>query len=183
MSSEKYRQMTRERIKRWREEKPEEYELAREKNRRSIQNEESKQKRNKSLAAWRQENPELYALYKEKLKKAQHSEEAEAKRRASLKRYHAEHPEAAKKRSKASVAKSSKPVNMLDLETNEVIRTFPSQHAAAEWLAQNGYAKNTNCVASVNAVCLKKKCTTGYGYRKKAYGFGWEYAEKRNNSQ
>ena len=51
-------------------------------------------------------------------------------------------------------------------------------NAVAEWLAQNGYTKNTNCVASVNAVCLKKKCTTGYGYRKKAYGFGWEYAEK-----
>ena len=46
---------------------------------------------------------------------------------------------------------------------------------AAKWLVEKGFAKNTNCKSSISAVCLKKKCTTGYGYRKKAYGFGWEF--------
>ena len=64
---------------------------------------------------------------------------------------------------------------MLDLETGEVLRTFESQNAAARWLVENGIAKNKNCVTSISAVCLKSPCSTGYGYRKKAYGYGWEF--------
>ena len=52
-----------------------------------------------------------------------------------------------------------------------------NEHEAARWLVDQGIAKNTNCVRSISAVCLKKPCTTGYGYRKKAYGFGWEFSE------
>ena len=66
---------------------------------------------------------------------------------------------------------------MCDLETGEIIRTFKSQHEAAQWLVDNGLAKNTNCVSSINGVCQRKPCTTGYGYRKKAYGYDWRYAE------
>lgn len=32
-------------------------------------------------------------------------------------------------------------------------------------------------VSSINGVCQRKPCTTGYGYRKKAYGYDWRYAE------
>ena len=67
---------------------------------------------------------------------------------------------------------------MCDPETGEVIRTFTSQHEAAQWLVDNGLAKNTNCASSINGVCQRKPCTTGYGYRKKAYGYDWQYAEK-----
>ena len=56
---------------------------------------------------------------------------------------------------------------MCDPETGEVIRTFTSQHEAAQWLVDNGLAKNTNCASSINGVCQRKPCTTGYGYRKK----------------
>ena len=31
----------------------------------------------------------------------------------------------------------------------------------------NGLAENTNCVSSINGVCQRKPCTTGYGCRKK----------------
>ena len=105
--------------------------------------------------------------------------EAKAKRAKSLKEWNALHPEEsrinAQRRAKASAAKCSKPVNMVDLNTGEVLRTFGSQRDAAKWLVEQGLAKNMNCVSSISAVCQKKPCTTGYGYRKKAYGFGWDY--------
>ncbi len=178
MSSDKYRNMTSERIKNWKKNNLEAYTKSRNNNKKAMQSQESKQKRNLSLEKWRKENPEQYEKNERKRKEALHSKEAEEKRSASLKKFNKEHPEIIKKRSQASVAKCSKPVNMLDLVTKKVLRTFPSQHAAAVWLVDNGYAKNINCVASINAVCLHKKCTTGYGYRTKAYGYGWEYAEK-----
>ena len=181
MTSEKYQKMMSERIKNWKKNNPEAYSQARENNRKAMQSQASKDKRNKSLAKWREENPDLYEEYEKKRKAALHSKEAEEKRSVSLKKWNEEHPEAAKKRSQASVKKCSKPVNMLDLNTREVLQTFSSQHAAAAWLVENGYAKNTNCVASINAVCLHKKCTTGYGYRTKAHGFGWEYAKGENS--
>ena len=118
----------------------------------------------------------------QKLSLARNSPEARKKRSESLKAWAEENPEEAKanakKRSAASVAKCSKPVNMCDLETGEVIRTFTSQHEAAQWLVDNGLAKNTNCVSSINGVCQRKPCTTGYGYRKKAHGYDWQYAGK-----
>ncbi|KTD82405.1 hypothetical protein [Legionella waltersii] len=60
----------------------------------------------------------------------------------------------------------------------KVLKTFPSQHAAAKWLVENGKAKNSNCVSSISSVCLRKPCSTGYGYRKKAYGYGWCFASE-----
>lgn len=65
---------------------------------------------------------------------------------------------------------------MIDLQSGEVLKAFPSQHAAAKWLVENSKAKNLNCVASISSVCLRKPCTTGYGYRKKAYGYDWRFA-------
>lgn len=116
-------------------------------------------------------HPEEHKAMQEKLSLARNSPEARKKRSESLKAWAEDNPEAAKanakKRSAASVAKSSKPVNMCDLETGEVIRTFTSQHEAAQWLVDNSLAKNTNCVSSINGVCQRKPCTTGYGYRKK----------------
>ena len=107
---------------------------------------------------------------------------AKEKRKHSLKEWNASHPEEAKanslKRSMASAQKCQKAVNMLDLQTGEIVRCFESQHAAAEWLVSQGIAKNRNCVSSISAVCLKKPCSTGYGFRKKAYGFGWEFKQK-----
>lgn len=127
-------------------------------------------------------HPEEHKAMQEKLSLARNSPEARKKRSESLKAWAEDNPEAAKanakKRSAASVAKSSKPVNMCDLETGEVIRTFTSQHEAAQWLVDNRLAKSTNCVSSINGVCQRKPCTTGYGYRKKAYGYDWQYAEK-----
>lgn len=178
MSSDKYRQMSSERIKKWMTSDPEGYRKARIKNKEAMQNDATKQKRNKSLIEWREQNPVLYEEYEKKRLEALQSEETRKKRSNSLKKYNREHPEVIEKRSMASVAKTSKAVNMIDLETREVLRTFSSHHAAAEWLVQKGYAKNVNCVASINAVCLHKKCTTGYGYRTKAYGFGWEFVIK-----
>jgi hypothetical protein len=103
--------------------------------------------------------------------------EAITKRKASLKKWRDANPqqaaENAKKRTNASAAKTSKEVCMVDLESGNTLKTFPSQHAAARWLVENGKAKNTNCITSISSVCRKSPCTTGYGYRKKAYGYGW----------
>lgn len=84
----------------------------------------------------------------------------------------------AQKRAKAAAAKTSKAVSMIDLESGNILRNFPSAHVAARWLVQEGKAKNTNCVSSINAICLCRPCSSGYGYRKKAYGYGWRFAEK-----
>lgn len=66
---------------------------------------------------------------------------------------------------------------MLDLETGNVLREFSSVHEAARWLVKAGIAKNTNCASSISSVCLRKPCTTGYGYRKKAYGYDWRFTK------
>ncbi len=177
MSSEKYKDMTRQRIKKWKAENPEEYKKARENNRLSMQSDASKAKRNESLKKWRETHPEEYALNKSRSLKAAHSAEAEKKRSESHKKWSAEHPEQVKKRTAASAEACRKPVNMIDLDTGDVIRTFKSQIEAAEWLIEQGIAKSINCKTSISAVCLKRPCTTGYGYRKKAYGFGWEFGK------
>lgn len=180
MSADEYRQMTSDRIKNWKERDPEGYAQARENNKLAQQSEEVKEKKRKGREQWIRENPEQYEKNKNKALRAAHSPEAEKKRSESLKAFYRDNPKAAeivKMRSELSVKACQKAVNMLDLETGEVIRSFSSQHEAARWLVDNGFAKNTNCVSSISAVCLKKPCTTGYGYRKKAYGFGWEFAE------
>ena len=181
MSDEKYSNMFRERILQWRNKNPEEYEKAREKNRIAARSEESRLKRKVSREKWIAEHPEEHKLYQQKLIAARTTPEAIEKRKASLKLWRESHPEEAKekdrKRAAASAEKNSKRVNMCNLETGEIIKTFNSQAEAAQWLVDQGIAKNTNCKSSISQVCLHKPCTTGYGVRKKAYGFGWKFAD------
>ena len=177
MSDKKYRDMTRKRIEKWIQENPEKYKESRKKNVESLQTTQSKEKRKASLNSWIEKNPGKHKVWQEKLIKSRTTPEAIAKRKASLKKWRDANPqqaaENAKKRAKSSAAKTSKEVCMVDLESGNTLKTFPSQHEAARWLVENGKAKNTNCVSSISSVCRKSPCTTGYGYRKKAYGYGW----------
>ncbi|WP_210396626.1 hypothetical protein [Motiliproteus sediminis] len=187
MSEEIYREMSRDRINKWKREKPREYLESRRKNHRAIKSSEVQEKRKESLRKWAQENPEKHREWQEKLIKSRTSEEANSKRKASLKEWKEKNPDEAvansKKRARAAAAKTSKEIYMLDLLTGKVLREFPSQHAAARWLVDNGMAKNTNCVSSISSVCLRKPCSTGYGYRKKAYGYGWCFASEIKNDE
>ena len=180
MSDKKYRDMTRTRIKNWIKENPEKYNESRKRSAESNRTIKSKAKRKASLNSWIEENPDKYQAWQEKLIKSRTSPEANAKRKTSLKKWCDTNPqqaaENAKKRAKAAAAKTSKEVCMVDLESGNTLKTFPSQHTAARWLVENGKAKNTNCVTSISSVCRKSPCTTGYGYRKKAYGYGWRFA-------
>jgi len=179
MSAEKYREMSRKRIAQWKEENPKEYAKARRKNREAIKTSEVQEKRKESLKKWAKDNPEKHKAWQEKLLRSRTSEEAKEKRKASLTEWKDKNPEQAKanalKRAKAAASKTSKEVCMLDLQSGEILKTFSSQHAAAKWLVENGKAKNMNCVSSISSVCLRKPCTTGYGYRKKAYGYDWSF--------
>ncbi len=181
MSDNKYREMTRERILRWKKEHPDEYEKSRENNRKAIQSSESKLKRKASREKWIAEHPEEHKLHQQNLIAARTTPEANEKRKSSLKQWKETHPEEAKENARRRVAssaeKNKKRVHMYNLETGRVIKTFDSQIAAAQWLVDKGIAKNINCKSSISQVCLKKPCTTGYGYRKQAYGFGWEFAD------
>ncbi len=179
MSDEKYRQMTRERLKNWKENNPEEYAEARRKNRDKIKTKEVQEKRKASIKKWAQEHPEEHKAWQEKLVKSRTSKNANEKRKSSLKKFKDNHPEIAhanaKNRAKAAAAKTSKSVSMIDLESGKVLKEFSSIHEAARWLVEAGLAKNKNCVSSISSVCLRKPCSTGYGYRKKAYGYDWRF--------
>lgn len=179
MSEEKYRNMSRDRIEKWKEENPIEYAQARAKNREALNTPEAQEKRKTTFKKWAKDNPEKYKAWQEKLISSRTSDQAKEKRKASLKDWRDKNPDQAKanaqKRAKAAATKLSKEVCMVDLQSGEVLETFPSQHAAAKWLVENGKAKNMNCVSSISSVCLRKPCTTGYGYRKKAYGYDWRF--------
>lgn len=180
MNDEKYREMTSERIQNWIAENPEEYAEARKNNHDAIKTPECQAKRKASFDNWVKNNPEEYQAWQEKLINSRTTPEAKEKRKASLKEWNEKNPEEAninvKKRAKAAAEKLSKSVCMIDLQSGEILKTFPSQHAAAKWLVENGKAKNLNCVSSISSVCLRTPCTTGYGYRKKAYGYHWRFA-------
>lgn len=182
MSADHYRDMTRDRVKKWKEENPEEYAKARRKNAESIKSPESQAKRKASFDEWKKNNPEEYDAWQEKLIKSRTSEEAKNKRKATLKEWNENNPEQAQanaqKRAKAAAEKLSKEIYMIDLESGNILKVFPSQRAAAKWLVDNGKAKNMNCASSISAVCLRSPCTTGYGYRKKAYGYDWRFASE-----
>lgn len=182
MSTVKYREMSRERIIKWKEENPNEYAEARRKNHEKIKTPECQAKRQASFEKWVEKHPEEYKAWQEKLIRSRTSQKANEKRKASLKEWSDKHPqkaqEYAKKRAKAAAAKTSKAVCMIDLQSGNILQKFPSQHTAAKWLVENGKAKNTNCVSSISSVCLRKPCTTGYGYRKKAYGYDWRFTEE-----
>jgi hypothetical protein len=187
MSDDKYRNMSRDRILNWKEENPEEYSEARRKNAENNRSPESIAKRMASLEQWKKNNPEKYEEWQQKLITTRTSKEANEKRKASLKKWNENNPEQAQanaqKRARASAAKSSKEVCMIDLESGNILKVFPSQHAAAKWLVDNGKAKNMNCVSSISAVCLRRPCTTGYGYRKKAYGYDWRFTSEMKTNE
>lgn len=182
MSNEKYREMSRERIKNWIVENPEKYAEARKNNHEAIKTPECQAKRKASFNNWVKNNPEEYQAWQEKLIGSRTTPEANEKRKSSLKEWSEKNPEKAnvnvKKRAKAAAEKLSKSVCMIDFQSGKILKTFPSQHAAAKWLVENGKAKNLNCVSSISSVCLRKPCTTGYGYRKKAYGYDWRLASE-----
>jgi len=186
MSAESYREMSKVRMEKWRAEKPLAYEEARRKIRKSIKSAEVQEKRMASLKKWAEENPEKHIQWQEKLLASRTSKEAKEKRKASLKNWRGSNPELAKananKRAKAAAVKLSKQICMLDLSTGAVLKTFPSQRDAARWLVENGKAKNTNCASSISAVCLGKPCTTGYGFRKKAFGYGWRFSNETDST-
>ncbi len=182
MSDEKYREMSRERIMKWKNSNPEEYAEARRKNHEKIRSPEVQVKRQASLKKYAEANPEKFQAWQDKLVKSRTSPEANEKRKVSLEKFRDKNPEVAKanakRRAKAAAAKTSKSVSMIDLESGKVVKEFSSIHEAARWLVETGVAKNTNCVSSISSVCLRKSCTTGYGYRKKAYSYGWRFANE-----
>ena len=181
MGDEKYREMTRDRLNDWKKNNPKEYAEARRKNREKIKTSEVQEKRQASLKKWAKEHPEEHKAWQDKLIRARTSKQANDKRKSSLKEWRKNNPQAAqensKKRAKAAAAKTSKSVSMIDLESGKVLKEFSSIHEAARWLVDAGIAKNTNCASSISSVCLRKPCTTGYGYRKKAYGYDWRFTE------
>jgi len=181
MSTEKHREMSRERIAKWKKENPVEYAEARRKNHEKLKSPDVQAKRQASFKRWVEQNPEAYKAWQEKLVESRTSKKANEQRKASLNEWSKKNPLEAKsnaqKRAKAAAAKNSKAVSMIELESENILRNFPSAHAAARWLVQEGKAKNTNCVSSINAVCLRRPCSTGYGYRKMAYGYDWRFAE------
>lgn len=182
MGAEKYREMTRKRLAKWREENPKEYAEARRKNYERIRSPEVQAKRKASFEKWAEINPEKWKAWREKLASSRTSQKANEKRKDSLKEWREKHPQQAQanalKRATAAAVKLSKPVHMIDLKSGDTLKVFPSQHAAAKWLVENGKAKNMNCVSSISSVCLRKPCTTGYGYRKKAFGYAWRFASE-----
>lgn len=183
MGADKYREMTRKRITKWKQENPQEYAEARRKNYEAIKTTECQEKRQASLKKWALKNPEEHKAWQEKLINSRKSPDTKKKQKASLKEWRDQNPEQAKanaqNRAKAAGAKLSKEVCMIDLQSGEILKTFPSQHAAAKWLVENGKAKNMNCVSSISSVCLRKPCTTGHGYRKKAYGYDWRFTKEK----
>lgn len=180
MSTDEYRRLSAERIKKWREHNPLMYWAARRKNHEAIKTTECRDKRAASREKWIRENPEKHRVWEENRKAALKKKETKEKHKVSLKKWRETNPDQAKanlvKRAKAAAEKLSKQVCMVDLNSGKVLMTFSSQHEAARWLVEKGIAKNTNCVSSINSVCLRKPCSTGYGYRKKAYGYDWRFA-------
>jgi hypothetical protein len=187
MGAEKYREMSRKRIIKWKEKNPKEYAEARRKNHEKIKTPECQAKRKASFEKWVKKHPEEYRVWQEKLVRSRTSQKAKEKRKASLKEWNDTNPEKAQayaqKRAKAAAAKTSKEVCMIDLQSGDILKVFPSQHLAAKWLVENGKAKNMNCVSSISAVCLRRPCTTGYGYRKKAYGYDWRFTSETESKE
>ena len=178
MSSDYYRELSRERIKNWKERDPKGYKAAREKNRISVNKPESKKKRTEALKKWKVEHPEEARTWEEHRREALNSPESRQHRSNSQKEWIANNPEKAKERKekakKSFVEKYAKPVAMVDLKTKQQIRTFSSIKEAANWLIQNGYTKSVNPSSQIVAACMKKQIS-GHGTKKSAYGFGWEY--------
>ena len=181
MCADKYRNQMSVRIRKWQLEHPSEYAKSRERNKLSLKKASTKARKAASRRAWQLEHPDEYAEGLAKLRVASQTTEAKAKRKASLRKWREEHPDKVQERMARMIAvgnkKRRKMVCRIDLVTGKVLETYASQHDAARWLVSVGLAKNLNCVSSVSGVCRRVACTTGYGYRQKAYGFGWRFVE------
>ena len=181
MSNEKYRVQFRKRIADWRESYPEEYKESLKKNHDIIRQESVQKRRKESFQKWVKEHPVEYEQWQQKLIESRTSEKANIKRGNSIKKYNLENPEAAKanvrKRLEAAMAVTNRPIYMIDIDTDEVVREFKSQHDAARWLVEQGIAKNTKCVATLGAVCLYYQNPDRRRRRLKAYGYKWVFKE------
>jgi hypothetical protein len=137
MSAEEYREMSRERFIRWKENHPKEYAQSRKANHEKIKTPECRAKRKASFEKWVKENPEKYKAWQEKLISSRTSQKANEKRKESIKEWNNKNPQKAQanaqKRAKAAAAKTSKEVCMIDLQTGNVLKVFSGQHEAAKW--------------------------------------------------
>lgn len=174
MNNEKYKEMSRNRILKWKKEHPEEYKNARRKNAESVRRKDVQEKRRRSLTQWIKEHPEEYQKWEQNRKLAFQSKESKEKRKQSLKNWAQDHPEEARKNAQKRAAASSKviskPIVMKDLKTGKFLKEFINARAAAKWLLDEGKTKSKNAAGSIGAVCL--------GRRQKAYGYHWEFIEK-----
>ncbi len=143
---------------------------------------ESVQKRRKEpFQKWVKEHPVEYEQWQQKLIESRTSENANRKRGNSIKKFNLENPEVAKantkKRLEAAMAVTNRPICMVDIDTDKVVREFVSQHDAARWLVEQRIAKNTKCVATLGAVCLYYQNPNRRRRRLKAYGYKWVFKE------
>lgn len=186
MSSEKYQEMTRERIQNWKKNNPEAYALSRKRNKEKQQDPTIKKKRVENLRKYKKEHPEELKIWEQNRIEACKSEEAKQKRKLSLKRWRDSHPEEMKKRSemlkKYISDTKSKSVCMIDLKNGSVLHTFKSMSEAGQWLKKHGLTKSINPQSSISAVCLKKKIAR-CGLKSVAYGFGWCFAEEADENR
>ena len=67
-----------------------------------------------------------------------------------------------------------KPVAMIDLKTNQVLKEFVSARDAARWLLCENKTKSPNAAGSISSVCL--------GRRQKAYGYLWHFIKNGSKS-
>ena len=176
MSNDKYKIISSERIKRWKENNPEEYAKARENNKKAMNNSETKEKRNKSLEKWKLEHPAEYAQWEENRRKALGKEDNKNKISKSQKEWIKNNPEAAKERIiKMHDALNEivcKPVEMYVLKTGKAINDFKSIKEAADWLVKNEYTTSKNPSSTISSVCKKIHGRNSY------LGFGWRYKDK-----
>ena len=181
MSDDKHRKMTSDRIKKWMREHPDEYALARAKNKAALVNPETKAKRLKSRQKYKEEHPDEYAAWEQKRKASVSRPEVRAKMSKSQEEWMKNNPEKSKERlakmQKAHIEKIAKPVEMYDLNSKETIRVFDSVKDAANWLLDNGYTKGSNPSSTIVAVC-KKRSEKGHGTKKSYLGYGWRYVTK-----
>ena len=174
MSDEKYKKMTKERIAKWRKEHPEEYQKAQEKSKEAQQDETIKKKRVQKIKQWKLEHPEEARLWEGKRLKAMTDPEVNKRRGESLRKWNKEHPDQKKVIGKKIGASKLIPIEMLDINTNEVIKEFSGIREAGEWLVENGKTKSVNPASHVCSAC-KGKRTDGHGQRQSAYGYKWRY--------
>ena len=178
MSGQKYKEMSRNRILKWKEDNPIAYEKARQKNKESIQKQEVQEKRKRSLQNWIKNNPDKYQQWQQKRKLALQSKESKEKQKRSLKNWIEKHPKEAiinsKRRTEASVKTTIKPVAMIDLKTNQVLKEFVSARDAARWLLCENKTKSPNAAGSISSVCL--------GRRQKAYDYLWHFIKNGSKS-